>query len=502
MIRLTFVTGAGKQARQKYDDGAAKAVTSTLISLGFSEDRGASCIVECAGSYKMQHDTGKNLKTVVVFPNIVGSEATGGGGGTKQEQQVPKLLDEESPEFMIATSSLPLFTRMLDSKCPSWSQKKGCIAALEELKNLLAGLDDKLVRGTPLDDAEQDFYDTVTSLDDKEALVKKELHQQVEQGNVTQEELDILVEHNLERIAAVKNEKGKTPDKLLQRKDLLASLKPKDPHPLRLEVSIRKLRKELQPLLDMESSSRGRLKSVRETQQMARKEELEEELDELEYRSRGWFEEDDAFDTRVQANRDAFASTVQQKRKKTSGGSYASAAGAGSKKTVNKWVLPGDMKKGAWGKSGPAKKKNKKQGGAVFSAMMMDSDDDDEDDNEPTEGERVTSRVASTKGEPETKNEQANTKSAGGGGGGKNKKKKNKKKGKGQSEDAALDAAVAQQNAAVLKRKEAEATKRELANPAVNFLFDYVVPTLSAILTWFATLILGKPKRKVNKKSN
>ena len=34
MIRLTFVTGAGKLGRAKYDDGAAKAVTSTLRALG------------------------------------------------------------------------------------------------------------------------------------------------------------------------------------------------------------------------------------------------------------------------------------------------------------------------------------------------------------------------------------------------------------------------------------------------------------------------------------
>jgi hypothetical protein len=71
MIRITFVTGAGKLGRQKYDDGAAKALTSSLRNLGFEEDRGASCVKECAGSFKLQHDTGKNLKTVVVFPNII-----------------------------------------------------------------------------------------------------------------------------------------------------------------------------------------------------------------------------------------------------------------------------------------------------------------------------------------------------------------------------------------------------------------------------------------------
>ena len=35
MVRITFVTGAGKLGRQKYDDGAAKAVTLTLRELGF-----------------------------------------------------------------------------------------------------------------------------------------------------------------------------------------------------------------------------------------------------------------------------------------------------------------------------------------------------------------------------------------------------------------------------------------------------------------------------------
>jgi len=76
MIRLTFVTGAGKQARQKYDDGAQKAVTTVLQQHGYVEDRGAGCDRASAGTYKIQHDTGKNLKTVVVFPRIA---AVGGG---------------------------------------------------------------------------------------------------------------------------------------------------------------------------------------------------------------------------------------------------------------------------------------------------------------------------------------------------------------------------------------------------------------------------------------
>ena len=64
MIRLTFVVGAGKASRQNYNAGAAKAVTSSLIRCGYEEDRGASSVAECGGSFKTQHDTGK-LKVVV-----------------------------------------------------------------------------------------------------------------------------------------------------------------------------------------------------------------------------------------------------------------------------------------------------------------------------------------------------------------------------------------------------------------------------------------------------
>jgi hypothetical protein len=42
MICISFVTGAGKLARQKYNE---------MQDLGFEQDSGASCVVECAGSF-------------------------------------------------------------------------------------------------------------------------------------------------------------------------------------------------------------------------------------------------------------------------------------------------------------------------------------------------------------------------------------------------------------------------------------------------------------------
>lgn len=289
MIRITFVTGAGKQARQKYDEGAARAVTSTLQKLGYEEDRGASCVIECAGSYKLQHDTGKNLKTVVVFPKIQSSS------GDKEHDTSEKdtFLVEGSPEHSIAMASLNVFDNMLKSKCSSWSQKKGCTAALEWLKGLVEDLDAKLMKGTPLEESEQEFYNSITGLDDKLTKVKDAMHQQVESGNITKFEKETLLEHNAERLETlsteIKDAKGKKLEKLQamkikmeQRKELLESIEPKAPHKLKHETEINKLWKEALPLLRQEEQIKVRLLSVKETQAMARKDEIMDEISHLE----------------------------------------------------------------------------------------------------------------------------------------------------------------------------------------------------------------------------
>jgi hypothetical protein len=491
MIRLTFVTGAGKLGRQKYDADAAKAVTSTLRELGFEEDRGASCVVECAGFFKLQHDTGKNLKTVVVFPKILNEASE----EIEAEQQT--LLREGSPEHMIATSSMKVFKNMLSSKCPSWSQKKGCSVALEDLRNMICDLDAKLITGTPLDAAEQDFYDTASHLEDKDEHVRTEMHTQVERGEITAWEQETLLSHNADRIATLKKDKSKKGqlDKASQRKTLLTDMVPKEPHKLRHEIAIRKLRKELVPYLQMEEEQKGRLRSVKETQTMARKDEIDEDVAILEEESRGWFEDDDAFQSRVSASRATFATTHKVKGKK------AAPSYAGVTRTVapSKWVLPGDLKKAALASAGALKKKkkNKSKGGDVFSAMMMDdsSDDDDDDDEVPREDNiqaRSREQAADITDEP------TETTKPTGGGSKKNKKGKKKNKQQKGEDDAALDQAFAQQQA-VKKKEQEEVKAQEVAHPALGIVRNYVLPILGAILTWFVTLVFGKPKKRKEK---
>lgn len=380
MIRLTFVTGAGKLGRSRYDENAARILTSTLRDLGYEEDRGASCVVECAGSFKSQHDTGKNLKTIVVFPKInLLTEAM--DNLQLGQDKGPSILEVGSPEQLIAMASMNTFERMLDRECPSWTQKKACIAAIGEVKEIVQSLDNKLLHGTPLTDSEQEFYDTcdLTSLEQKENYVKSQMSKQVDDGKIISLEKKRLIAQVSEKLdnigKEIKESAGKPKklqklqtqqQKLEERKEKLDDIRPCSPPPLKHQSSIDKLRKELAPLLKMEKEAKGRLLTIKETAAMTRKEEIEDEIVMMEANSMGWFEDDESFVLRVEASRAQGKKVVAKKVVKKAGGG---GSGTNSKKPIN-WVVPG--KKTA---SRPAAKKKASNTNA-FAAMMMDSDSD------------------------------------------------------------------------------------------------------------------------------
>lgn len=399
MIRITFITGAGKLGRQKYDDGCAKAVTSTLRKLGFEEDRAASCVRECGGSFKMQHDTGKNLKTVVVFPKIREiDDLDGSGGGNNNEDNPTRnnsllLFQPGSPEEMIALSPMSMFSNLMKKRCPSWSQKKGCNAALVNIQKKISDLEERLMKGVALDDNEQVLYDAVSvdEIKEKHNIVKDAMHQQVEtDGNITVEEQKQITDQVSDRLIVIKNElqeaiaekKTKKVEKLTnaktkleQRGAMLKKISPKTPVPLKYNAEISELRKELAPLIKLEDSARGRLLSVKETKTLARKDEILDEISQLENSSRGWFEDDASFDLRVKRSRSMVIKTGKQSTKKTtnnnakkntSGNSWVS-----SSSTVNK-----SNKVKPYNKVGTASSSKKKSGG-LFAAMMLDDSESD-----------------------------------------------------------------------------------------------------------------------------
>eukprot|EP00560_Eucampia_antarctica_P000634 CAMPEP_0197835926 /NCGR_PEP_ID=MMETSP1437-20131217/27418_1 /TAXON_ID=49252 ORGANISM="Eucampia antarctica, Strain CCMP1452" /NCGR_SAMPLE_ID=MMETSP1437 /ASSEMBLY_ACC=CAM_ASM_001096 /LENGTH=426 /DNA_ID=CAMNT_0043441719 /DNA_START=94 /DNA_END=1374 /DNA_ORIENTATION=+ len=379
MIRITFVTGAGKLGRQKYDDRAAQTVTSVLRDLEFVEDRGASAVLECAGSFKLQHDTGKNLKTVVVFPKVtVSKQSTDPSGMTTGGQP---LFPESSPQHMIATSSMEVFPRMLSSQCPSWTQKKASLKIIVEIQQILGSLEEKLMHGTLMTETEQDFYDTTSNLEQKEKIMKKEMHSCVEVGKLTQKEKIKLIGQVNDKIDLLEKEISNGKEKLKaqfeqarERKQMLEDIKAQGPHALRHEPEIQKLRSEMRPLLKLEQEAKGRLLTLKESTILARTEEIVEEIQQLEMKSRGWFEEDIDFTARVQASRTA-AAVKEKKQKNTKGKSKStkpSTTTSGYKaKSVTGWASTGTRKAVS---QKPAKKAT--TSGGMFAAMMGDSDSD------------------------------------------------------------------------------------------------------------------------------
>lgn len=298
MIRLTFIVGAGKLGRARYDDNAAKTVTSTLREIGFVEDRGASAVEECAGSFKLQHDTGKNLKTVVVFPKLQPSNNEEGDSTTTK---MKPIIEEGSIEHKIAFASTNIFEKMVSSRCPSWSELKGCIAVINGIKDRSIALDTKLVQGQPLNDAEQAFYDSVsvTSLDAKLSYARDLMHSMVEDEKITEREKQQILDQVGDRIQSLqkdlkeaqekKNSKKEKNieaalEKAKARKAKIQGCTPCNPVPLKNEPEIAKLRKEMVPLLAMEEAAKGRLLTLKESQAIGRKDEILEEIEELEVR--------------------------------------------------------------------------------------------------------------------------------------------------------------------------------------------------------------------------
>ncbi|KAL7519119.1 hypothetical protein ACHAWX_003915 [Stephanocyclus meneghinianus] len=399
MIRLTFIVGGGKATRGKYDEGALNAVVGALRGCGYREERGGGCVRECAGSFKVQHDTGKNLRTVVVFPFICGGQKNE-EEEEKNEEDEKGLIPEGSVGYKIAISSMATFTALLAQNCPTYLQKKQCLRTLSGLIDIQSEIEHKMMNGQQLQASEKSFYDSTIELSEKMEHVQKEATKHIEEGMLTSEERKILIEMNEKRIQSLMSEENSASvaeqlKKAVARKELLnRNSEEATLPPLRLESQINTLRKKLIPLKALEEVSHQRYLSISETKALSEMDDLEREIERLECACQGWFEDEESFLKRVQASRDQF----EAKHVKSAKGGKMSVAGGSTARSLmssgsgsTKWILPDGSnskgKKNAWG-SGATKRRNA-AGGAVFSAMMMESsseEETDDDDDDKREG--------------------------------------------------------------------------------------------------------------------
>jgi len=283
--------------------------------------------------------------------------------------------------------------------------------------------------------------------------------------------------------------------------------------------------------LDLDGKS-GRLLRIQESKLVGKRDDLLQEIEQLEYASQGWLEEDEIFEWRVQECRSEFEqrfASSKRSGKAKPGTSYANATSSSSRKPITKWITPADKK-------GPkvAKKKKKMKKGDLFSAMMAASSSEEEDDSnddgnmqdrgswQQVGKKQATSNTvpqksankAKQKSQPPTKvpetpsqeaeHTQQQTNSTGVG----SKKKRNKKKKKGKASNLKDDDDHTGSSENLTSESQASVDQSifmAILHVMVAIL-KWLVSLLIAILTWLASLVFGsgsssKKKGKKKKKS-
>ncbi len=498
MIRITLVVGAGKQGRQKYDAQALKIVSTTLQSLGFIEDRGASCIPECAGLFKLQHDTGKNLKTVVVFPNLQKEteQASANSLGFADEDSI---LPSGSLESKIAVATLSVFANMVPSKCPTWSQKKALLQLLDDtVLTKLQECDQLLMTGQILSPSQQSFYDSCRELTDKREYLQQQLQAHVDRGDLTKLELDHLKHLNDQRIEELRKE-GQSTIKAQERHDKLQAITPVDPPKLKFHAELGKLWKQLASFQHLDETS-NRLLSVHDTQSLGKKMELMEQINKLEQACRGWLEDDGDFQARLVASRRQFQAQfgIAGKKKDKSAASSTPTISSNTKVRVpvSKWVTPGETKQ-----SSQAKKKARLKKGDVFGAMMATNEGIDTDEEESDEeGTQIDQEIVATQRTSEVPSNCSTGTPSG------KKKQNKKKKGGGDNPTATVSVRDTASKATLLPPNEQQQQQQDanssswIVSIIQAIVVQYLLPFLLAIIQLIGGVLFGKPKEKKKKK--
>ena len=318
MVRFTFVVGGGKLVRQKYNDDLPKWMATALRDVGYVEDRSAAETFDSQGTFKQQHDTGQNLKYVIVFPRVTCATAgaagksdpaaAGGGGGGGGD-----ALDTKSPEYIVCACELSTFKEIVASKTTSWRQRKRLLKVVQDGAETFQAIEAKLVSGQQLSPKEQALYESNSGVDaEKISWLQGEVKKMVDEGKLTaseKEELLASLDANLkaideEKAAAAKEGKEKKVEALetkragvVTRKGVVQKIEPVQ-HRLKHGDEVQKLRLRLLPLLLLEDKGRSCSLTLADLKTLEEKSDLEEKIAGLEAASRGWWEDDADFDAK------------------------------------------------------------------------------------------------------------------------------------------------------------------------------------------------------------
>lgn len=339
MIRCTFIVGGGKLVRSKYSEDLPKWMAMSLRDIGYSEDRSAAETFDSQGIYykrcqyfvsfasflllviiiklfygiiiigtfKQQHDTGQNLKYVIVYPRVTCAEKGSGSGGSQGNSNESSQIDTSSPEYLVCASELSTFKDLINVKTSSWRQRKCMLKVLQDGAERFSAIEEKLVAGQPLTPIEQAIYES-NSGSDKEKIshLQSVIKSLVDDGKLSASEKVELIaslETNLTSVeeeikVASEENKPKKMEKLqekkqnlLARKEFVSKLQPIQ-HRLKHGQEVHRLWLRLLPLLTLEEKSSSMSLTLADLKTLSEKPDIEAEIARLESASRGWFEDE------------------------------------------------------------------------------------------------------------------------------------------------------------------------------------------------------------------
>jgi hypothetical protein len=371
MVRFTFVVGGGKLVRGKYNDDLPKWINAALRTCDYEYDGSAAETLDSQGSFKQQHDTGKNLIYIIVYPKITWRPDAGNG----DEEEAGELIDSKSPEYLVTAASLEVFEDILDRKLEFWRQRKECLKILQDAKTEFVAIEAKMMTGKPLDAVEQAKYDANCGEDDaKIAFLQNEIKSMVDAGELLQSEKEeVLAKMKTNMDEATAAGQAKKVETIKGRKEALEKTNPLEPR-LRLGDKIQKIRVKVLGLKAVEEKGKNMSLTMADLQALGEKGELEDTIEELERKSRCWFETDEDFALRC-AHETKLAEKAAAKKKPSSlGAKKGTGLGSGGKKGTAPPKKPasyaGAMSFASIGQKVSAPKK------AAYAAAFEESDSD------------------------------------------------------------------------------------------------------------------------------
>lgn len=383
MISFKFIVGGGKLVRSKYSEEMPKWVNSALRSVGFESDNSAAETLDSQGTFKQQHDTGKNLIYIIVFPRVTWTGEASGGDMKDEASQV----DQSSPEYLCTASTLQTFKEIVQVKLPFWRQRKACLKLLQDAHESFLLVEQKMCSGQPLTAQETAMYESNSGQDEEKiTFLQYEIKSLVDSGELTKSERDDLLKTLAANAAEAKTAGQSKKAEMIEGR--IATLEKSTPivGRLRLGDEIQKLYFKLFPLIALEEKGRSMSLTIADLQLLSDKDEIEEKIQALQRASRGWFELDADFEERC-----LFEGQEAKKRyaaaKLTKSGSKGLGSKGQTRKTGTQGVrgpnLYNSMMTGGIGRKGPSYSSS--SGGSSHhsrpakSASLFDAFGDDSD---------------------------------------------------------------------------------------------------------------------------